>query len=52
MDQWQLGGIADVPCVGGSSVVEGVTQTPLDKLQMSLAIGSRKFLMRVVSISD
>jgi len=51
VDPWQLGGVADVE---GNSVVEGVAQMPLDKLQMTLAtgniFGSRKVLMMVVLI--
>lgn len=54
MDPWQLGGIADMHCVEGNSVAEGVAQMPLDKLQMTLAtrnrFGSREVLMMVVRI--
>ena len=50
MNQWQLYGIADVHCVGGNVLMEGVDQMPRDKLQMSLA--TRKIQMMVVLIPD
>lgn len=53
MDQWQFG-IAGVHYVEGNSVVDGVSQMPLDKLHVSVAtrnsFGSRKALMMVVLI--
>ena len=50
INQWQLYGIADVHCVGGNALMEGVDQMPRDKLQMSLA--TRKIQMMVVLIPD
>ena len=46
INQWQLYGIADVHCVGGNALMEGLDQMPQDKLQMSLA--TRKIQMMVV----
>lgn len=55
MDQQQLGGIADEHCVEENSVVQGVVQMPLEKLQMALAtrnsFGSRKVQQMVVLIT-
>ena len=46
INQWQLYGIADVHCVAGNALMEGLDQMPQDKLQMSLA--TRKIQMMVV----